>query len=123
MNSRDFVEQIRSVVRDGALKQTVQLLERPPGRRPPEKLVKLSHWYHTLPADQRDWLKLAIAEAVDDAVFGFLAVLDGVRQIEYSGERGQLKLIYEKDGNSELLNDFSKEFLHDIFKEEEEPES
>jgi len=117
MNSHEFVNLIRSIVRDGAVEDTLKLLERPPGRRPPEGLVKLSHWYHALPLDQREWVKQAISEAVDAAVFGFLAVLDGVRQIEAPEERGELKLIYERDGNSDLLNDFNKEFLHDIFKQ------
>ncbi len=118
MNNREFVNLIRSIVRDGAVKHTLKLLERPPGRRPPEKLVKLSQWYHALPPDQREWVGLAISEAVDDAVFGFLAVLDGVGQIEEPEERGELKLFYERDGNRELINDFDKELLHDIFKEE-----
>ena len=39
------------------------------------------------------------------AVFGFLCVLDGVRAIEDTEVKGQLKLYYEKENKSVLLND------------------
>ena len=53
--------------------------------------------------------------ALYSIIFGFLCVLDGVRIIEDSEEKGKLLLYYEKNGNRQLLNDPKEEYLHDQF--------
>jgi hypothetical protein len=55
-----------------------------------------------------------ITMASDTTMFSFLCVLDGVRAIEDTEEKGQLKLIFSKDGVEELLNNPDEEYLHDL---------
>lgn len=54
-------------------------------------------------------------DAAHGAVFGLLAVLDGVRAIEGLGPKGLLRLIYvSPDGEETVLNDEAGEELHDL---------
>ncbi|WP_413702160.1 hypothetical protein ACLKMH_12120 [Psychromonas sp. KJ10-10] len=56
-------------------------------------------------------LRSIISEAVDESVFGFLCVIDGVRSISNGGEENGLQLIHR----STRLNDETNEMLHDIY--------
>jgi hypothetical protein len=117
VNADVFVDRIFQVVRESAISGTRTWLERPPGRAPQEKLVELSEWYNALDSTDRQRVMEVVTEAVDDAVFGFLCVLDGVRSIQdriRSGERLELKVI--GPGGESLLNDSAAdEFLHDRY--------
>ena len=55
--------------------------------------------------------------AVDQTVFGFLCVLDGVRQIESDSDKGELVLKFTKHGDDAVLNGDGPA-LHDLFKTE-----
>jgi hypothetical protein len=75
----------------------------------------LSKWYGNLASTDRALVNAAMREAVELAIFSFLCVLDGVSAIENGPEKGDLRLVYGKDGKELLLNDPSQEFLHDLF--------
>ena len=51
---------------------------------------------------------------MDQAVFGFLCVLDGVRAVENGPDKGTFELRYLKDG-SVLLNPQDEAMLHDLY--------
>jgi hypothetical protein len=114
MNSSQFIDLLRVVVRDGAASEVMSALEKPPGRRPPEDLVERSKWYSSLDDDQRRILSATVLDAADRAVFGFLCVIDGVRSIENESEKGRLELRYVKNG-SVLLNPPERDMLHDLW--------
>lgn len=114
MDSYEFVTAIRRVVRDDTIENLVDYLEDPPGRNVPEATKNKSDWFKKLSAKDRFFVESVIQEAVSDAIFGMLAVLDGVRAIEGPGKKGNLKLIYEGD-QEVLINDPKGEDLHDIF--------
>jgi hypothetical protein len=116
MTSEEFVKRIQVAVYDSATRGALSLLERPPGRRPSQALVRLSHWFNGLSPQDKEHIRSIIQMAVGNAVFGMLTVLDGERSIRKTKEEtGALELYYRMEGQSVLLNDPEGEPLHDIF--------
>jgi hypothetical protein len=114
MNTEEFLDAIRIAVRDGAVSEVLDVLEKPPGRRSSEALRSRSIWYNELQDDQKQVVSAIVQDAVDRAIFGFLCVVDGVRVIESTAEKGKLELRYVK-GTSKLLNPPDGEMLHDLW--------
>ena len=48
MNAEEFVSIVKLQTSDAAAKDTLKVLERPPGRSPSERLLRLSRWYNQL---------------------------------------------------------------------------
>ena len=113
MNSEEFVDAIRNVVWKSTVSSMSKLLAKSPGRSPSKELIEKSNWYNSLDEDDREMVTKIIDESARIAVFGFLCVLDGARAIE-DGDKGLLKLYFEKDGNQILLNDQNRQALHDL---------
>ena len=116
MDGKDFVRAIKELVKNSAVTTTIKNLESPPGRKPSEELVTLSSWYKQLDDTNKGMVKRVLDVVTDSSVFGFLAVLDGVRVIEDSSDKGDFELYYINNENRELLNDPEEEYLHDIYK-------
>lgn len=114
MDAREFVDVIKRVVRDGANSGTLSMLERPPGRRPSAEVSENSTWYQSLDEGQRARLSSIVRGAVDQAVFGFLCVIDGVRAIENGESNGRLELRYIKE-SSTVLNPSDGPMLHEMY--------
>lgn len=114
MTGDDFVKGIRQVVRDAAIKDSIAVLENPPGRRPRQQLLIQSDWYRALGSDQQELVKGVLRDAVDQAIFGFFCVLDGVRAIEEGEIKGDFELRYVK-GTSTPLNGRDLPMLHDFY--------
>ena len=112
MNKSEFITIIEDVVSTSAIEDTIANLDSPLGRKPDENLVKQSIWFNSLSDVDKNMVKSIISDAVNESVFGFLCVLDGVRSISKSGVSNNLKLTH---GNT-LLNDTSNELLHDLYK-------
>ena len=115
MNSEDFVERIKLYVRDAAVEDSISRLGKPPGRKPRQGHLNQSEWYNKLSEENKIMLKSIIEEAIDESLFGLLAVLDGVRVIEDGQNRGTLELNYQNQDEKILLNNPDKEYLHDIY--------
>ena len=81
VDAEHFVDAVHEVVYRAAARQVLELLEDPPGRNPSPQLVSLSAWSRSLDRSDGEQLAAVVRMAVDHAVFGFLAVLDGVRPI------------------------------------------
>lgn len=118
MNSNEFVDAIKIVVRDAAVSGTLALLENPPGRRPKQDLIALSRWFCSLSEEDKNMLSNVLRLNANAAVFGFLAVLDGERIIEDSQKKGEFELIYIENERKVRLNAPDQEMLHDIFNAE-----
>ena len=114
MDSEEFILAIKNVVRDSAIEDTIENLEDPPGRKVPELERKRSEWFNNLPEGDRRNVESIIVDAVNEALFGLLSVLDGARAIEDSGDKGQLILTH-KGVKENLLNDPDKIGLHDLY--------
>jgi hypothetical protein len=107
MGAERFVDAVYIAVYRGAIDGVIRLLAEPPGRSPRQDLVDLSSWFNGLDEDGRDRVREVIRYSVDDAVFGMLAALDGVRAL---GLNGELSLSVN---GSEIAPD---QDLHDMFR-------
>ena len=116
MNSFKFIESIKIAVGQLTTDDLVTNLKNPPGRSPDKKLIELSDWYNSLDMFNKEKLLEIIELAVGQSIFGILCVIDGVRQIESSLDKGELVLEFRKNGETIRLNDPNGEYLHDIFK-------
>lgn len=114
MNSEEFIDAIREVVVNDSIKGLESYLIKPSGRNPGNEAIEKSYWYNKLSKQDKLMVLKVIKEAVETSVFGFLCVLDGVRAIENTEEKGKLKLFYEREGNSVLLNNNNEDYLHDL---------
>lgn len=115
MTPDTFISNIKTVVHDSSVRGVTEALERPSGRRPPKRLVELSHWFHSLAPADRERVEQVIQLAVHSGIFGTLSVLDGVRAIEDRPDKGRLELSYHRSGEHHLLTGSAQEFLHDIY--------
>ncbi|MBL4979887.1 hypothetical protein [Pseudomonas fluorescens] len=112
MNTNDFIEAIKIVVRDAAIEDSISLLESPPGRTPDKTTLDLSAFYNRQANDGKEMIDKIIESAVDEAIFGLLCVLDGVRAIENEDDKGTLDLYFTKSTSVHLNKDRD---LHDIY--------
>ncbi len=115
MNGNEFVEAVKSHVRDVAVEDTIEFIKRPPGRKPRKKHVELSNWYNGLSEGDRNMVARMMEEAVDSSLFGLFCVIDGVRTIEESEEKTNFQLFGFKDDEQTLINNEDDESLHDIY--------
>ncbi|MCH7402249.1 hypothetical protein ACFOUP_18410 [Belliella kenyensis] len=115
MKSEEFIKKIKTTVSKGAISDVLDILESPAGRNPEKELLEISKWYNNLNQKDKFFIERVIEMSVDTSVFGFLYVLDEVRAIENSPNKGSLKLYYSKDKISTLLNNHDMEYLHDLY--------
>ena len=116
MNAADFVLAVKKYAAESAVQATTKNLSKPPGRAPSRRLVELSKWYQHIDEQDREAVEQVARLSAESAVFGFLAILDGVRVVEESSEKGAFELYFRKGSQKVLLNNFEQQFLHDIFK-------
>jgi hypothetical protein len=91
-----------------------RLLQHPPDRKPSAEVVDNAAWYSALDEESRRKLMSIIRTAVDLSVFGFLCVIDGVRAIENSPNKGRLELRYIRD-KTVVLNPPDGDVLHELY--------
>ncbi len=115
MNQEEFIAAIKVAVHDSTIKGMKSVLASPPGRNPHEKTKEISRWFNALPEEDKQQVEEIIKQAVHASIFGFLSILDGVRAIELTPEKGNLELIFNKDGKKTLINEPQGEMLHDIY--------
>ena len=114
MTPKYFVEILKKVVQEQAVKDIIENLLDPPGKNPSQDLIKLGLFYSNLNKDEKALLIKILNEATEMTLFGLLSVLDGVRAIENGEEKGNLELWYRKGEETILINDIDEEFLHDL---------
>ncbi len=115
MTREDFVRIAKLQAVTGALDATVAALNDPPGRTPAPSDVELSEWYRASSPESKVKVKSVINEAVQQAVFSFLALLDGVATLGAGHESGRLLLFYAEGENRTLLNNPHEPELHNVF--------
>jgi len=110
MDKNQFVSALGLVVEKSAVEDVIENLEDPPGRAPSQKLLDMSRYYLSKSDMEKEMIGNIIKEVAGHMMFGFLCVLDGVRDIE-DGE-GDLVLIYRNKDKVVLNKDAD---LHDIY--------
>lgn len=114
MTSNEFIEVLKKVVYKGSVNGAINILTKPPGRKPPKELSEMSEFYNSLSSEQRSLINRIIDMSCEETLFGMLCVLDGVRAIEDGENKGHLSLFYENENSKVLLNDSDAEYLHDL---------
>lgn len=115
MNASEFVDVIGEVVRDAAVVDVISLVQSPPHRVPPQDLVELGGWYNALDEHAQEMANRMLAMVARAAVFGFLCVLDGSREVERQrGSKGYFELRYVKNEKIDVLCGPSGQVLHEL---------
>lgn len=114
MTTEEFVLQLREVVARVSANTIMENLRNPPGRRPEPRVLARAEWFSRLGDSDRAMIEAVVRESVDEAIFGLLCVLDGVRAVDPDG-RGVLELLYVDEDERSRLNDPDGELLHDIY--------
>jgi hypothetical protein len=113
MTPETFIAALRTQVCNGAVEAVLAALAAPSGKQPSPSDVELSNWYNEQTPSVQGHAREIIEQAVEQATFNVLAVLDGVAAIGCGDARLEL---YGVDGGSRvLLNDPSREELHRLF--------
>jgi hypothetical protein len=112
MTPETFISSIKTDVHDSSVRGVIETLQHPAGRKPPQRVVELSQWFHSLSSSDRVRVEQVIQLAVHNGIFGLLAILDGVRTIE---KDASLELSCRRNGKQHSLTGSSQEFLHDIY--------
>ena len=102
MDQNTFVDLLRAHVLDGLSNDLACSWQHPPGRMRSEESSRRSEWLSQMSASDRELLQTFGYEAARSALFGVLAVLDGVRKIE-EPHLGHLELRYVREDHPELL--------------------
>jgi hypothetical protein len=104
-------ESRKSIVED-----LMSIYEKPPGRKPHQKLLEISKFYHSLSKEEdKEAFKKALDDAACTSIFGILCILDHVRFLEDTEEKTTFELYAVKEEKRILLNEFEDEPLHDMF--------
>ena len=115
MTPDNFVNALKTEVRDTAALDTIAQIRTPSGRRPSDEIRNLSNWFNQLSETDQAAVGKVAAMTAHSAIFGFLCVLDGVRKIEDEGEEGEFELSYKGNGQEKIrLNPPVGDMLHDI---------
>jgi hypothetical protein len=112
MNGREFVEAIKLYVRDASVKDQLDSLMSPPGRRPSQHEKLRSEWFRGLKQQDRDYVESIILDSVNAGIFHLLCVVDGVSVIDENKGDFELKYIGKE---SVILNDTDGLYLHEWF--------
>jgi hypothetical protein len=121
MTPEEFVDALREVALHAAVDGALSVVEKPPGRRPRRELVESSAWYRGLSDADRAQLRVVASIVAHDVLFSVFAVLDGIRTVEATPDKGKFKLVFQKDGKEWELNPPRGPMLHEFLNAEPEP--
>ena len=119
MTPKSFINALRRTVLNAAVTGTLAILQQPPGKRPATDLTKTAKWFRGLSIEEQEFASNIARLAVHQAVFGFLAVIDGVRLIDDKAPLGRFELRFIRGEDSFLINPTDGEELHDLLTEVE----
>jgi hypothetical protein len=122
MTPDEFVSIIQRFVRGSSVSETLQFVRKPPGRRPLKEVLALSQWFNALGKHDQDMVAGMMRLVAHSSVAGMLCILDGVKAIESTPEKGYLELRFVKDGRTEILNPPKGAMLHELLEDWTEPD-
>lgn len=115
MDKTEFVSVLKENIREDLIRNTVSFIKSPPGRQPDKEIIKLSNWYNNLSGIDKDNFLKIVGFTVDNSIFEMLCIIDGVRVVEDTIDKGEFELYFNKYGNKELLNTQDGQYLHDLY--------
>lgn len=117
MEKADFIKLVRTAVRDSAVKSNFEILITPPGKEPNRDLVEISEWFNSLTKKDREMVRRVAEMTLDQGIYNFLCILDGVKGLGKEYSDGNLVLLFKNKNKEVVINDKEKDFeeLHDIY--------
>ena len=117
MEKEDFIRPLKKTVRDSALRCSFEIITNPPGRSPDQELVELSMWYNALAESDKKMVIKAAQITLDQGIFNFLCILDGVDLLSEDYKGGDFVLSFRRSGQDIVINSKQKDLeeLHDIY--------
>lgn len=115
MNQENFVERTKMSLRNCGVQSLLKLFTAPPGRKPRKKTKQISEWYNNLSVQEKEKVQGVVEESIDFTIFSFFCILDHVRFLENEEDKTTFELYAIKNGQKTLLNDPTKEELHNIY--------
>jgi hypothetical protein len=115
MNKDTLVQKIKESLLDRGTKDLMVLYKNPPGRKPSQKLIRISQWLSTLKEEDQEIVRMVINDSIQSTIFGLFCILDGVRFLENEEEKTQFELYALLNSQRSLINKPDAEPLHDIF--------
>ncbi|OEC49121.1 MULTISPECIES: hypothetical protein [unclassified Aeromonas] len=112
MRPEEFVNALKKVVTKSSVDGVESMLMSPPGRKPKKEILLASKFYNERTEEEKKIIMDIVKLSVDNGVFGFLCVLDGVRAVENEDSKGEFILIHRKQEDV-ILNEDSD--LHDYY--------
>lgn len=106
-----FVGALATHCRDTAVSDCVAAYAQPPGRRPADRLVRMSQWFNALPTDDRQMVVAAMGDAAHATLFGVLCALDGARTID--DQRHTFVVMSDLSGDRQTISSPGVD-LHDL---------
>jgi len=114
MTTETFIDIVKEVVRNASVNSVETLLDHVSGRSPDTRLVALSAWHTALAEPDKQMVTQVIEQAVDDALFDFFCVLDGVRVVE--SDSGEFELLYRRKEKAWCSSPNEEAgYLHDLY--------
>ena len=108
MKPEDFVKAVFDSAYKSGIQSVIEVVEDPPGRQPRPELLRLSSWYLALSDAERTVAQQLMRHSADAAIFGFLAMVDGVRV--FDDEQSDIEI---QVGGVEVSE---RRDLHEIFR-------
>lgn len=115
MDAEQFVDIVKIIVRDASVTGTIENLTKPVGRKPPQELLTASQWYNNLDDEGIHALHYIMKRVADRSLFGLFCVLDGVRVVESTPDKGEFEVYFVKNGERVLLNKPDGPMLHELY--------
>lgn len=117
MEKGNFIRLVEKYARDPAVKGSLNILAKPPGRKPRQRHVELSTWYNSLNESEREKVKSIAEMTLDLGFFNLLCLLDGVTILSPEYKNGRFELFFRDGNQANLINDEGKdtEELHDLY--------
>ncbi|WP_424407533.1 hypothetical protein [Pasteurella sp. PK-2025] len=114
MNMREvFIKQIYQQIGVEGINMITSILNDPPGRKPKQKLKELSEYVNSKSEDEKKKIIEIIELSINSTIFNMLCVFDQVNKLDDNIDNIKLSILCN---NQEiLLNDFTKQDLHDLF--------
>ena len=117
MQASEFVELVDKLAGQSAIDDVLSLLSKPPGRKPPEHLLRLSKWFNELDEADKSAVSEIIAETADATLFGVYCLLDGSRKLVEDSAAESVDLVYRGEDGEVLLastDSGSEDLLHEL---------
>ncbi|MGE0133398.1 MAG: hypothetical protein AB7U82_35425 [Blastocatellales bacterium] len=117
MEKEKFVQLLKKVVRDSAVKSRFRSIANPPGRAPAQELVNMSEWFNALSESDKKMVVKAAQMTLDQGIFNLLCILDGVALLGGDYKGGDFVLSFRRHGQEIVINSKQNDLeeLHDIY--------